>query len=652
MFLRLPIIRLVAAILFAALVAPSGAQAQLDYRDLMTRVESVLREAGADYAAGDADSARNKVQSGYFELFENLEGPIRVNVSAARAFELEAEFAEIRKMIIEGVAVSQVAARIDTQIAGIWATLPALEQGVVLRAEPAAGESPAAGAPAAPAPVEPHWQSVVAKIGEMIAEAATVYEAGDSERAREMLLAAQFEGYKNSLLESAVRRFRSQKADAAFNAEFSRIIGLARDGKPARMIAASGTVLVDELNDVLPGLPLLDGMEAAKTADQQQAPIRDWGGVSDDVMAEIDAAIATYQGGDPGAAISHVQNSYFDVFEFSGMEQALAVRDPAMKTTLEAHFSRIVGLMRASATPGDLASGRAAMQADFDSAVTFLGGGTETPWALFVYALIIILREGFEAILIVTAIITYLVKTGNRDKLPVIYNSVMVALALSALTAVLLKLVFRASAASQEVLEGATMLLAAVVLFSMSYWLISKAEAAKWVDYIKGTVDRSLGSGSLKALWFASFLAVYREGAETVLFYQALVADAATMSGIWAIIAGFAAGSVGLIAVYAIMRSGALKLPIRPFFMATGLLLYLMAFVFAGKGMMELIEGKVITPTLIAWLPEIPALGIYPYLATLIPQLLLVLAALFALVVLRRRAGTKAEQEDTGMGKA
>jgi high-affinity iron transporter len=248
----------------------------------------------------------------------------------------------------------------------------------------------------------------------------------------------------------------------------------------------------------------------------------------------------------------------------------------------------------------------------------------------------IILREGVEAILIITAIIAYLLKTDNADKLKIIYNGCITALVMSVLTAVLVKWVFKASAASQEVLEGATMLLASAVLFSVSYWLISKAEAQKWMSYIKDKVGSSLSSNSMRALWFAAFLAVYREGAETVLFYQALASDS-TASGLTAIGGGFAIGSILLVGIYLGMRYGAVRLPIRPFFLITGALLYYMAFVFAGKGVMELISGKLFEPSLISWIPTISFIGVYPYLQTLIPQFLIILAAIVGLAVMARQ---------------
>ncbi|MBK5951323.1 iron permease [Rhodobium orientis] len=628
------------ALLICVAAVPGHSLAEPDYRGMMERIEALLSEAAADYRAGDADSAKDKVQRSYFEIFENLEGPIRVNVSAKKNIVLEGEFGDIRKLIIDGAPVETVEARLNAHIAAIWAVLPELEGGHVLEAEPAAGAATAPetaqAAPAEPQTVEPHWVSVTERIGALIDSAADAYEAGDPDKARDLITEAQFDGYKNSLLETVVRRYVSQAQDVAYNAEFRRISGLVDDGKPARMVRASGQVLVNDMQDVLPGLPLIEGTSVVEEAPQETGE-RNWRTVADNVLDEMRKAIALHQDGDTGKAVGAVQDAYFDVFEGSGMESTLGARDAGLMSRIEAHFSKLMGLMKSDASAGDLDAALATMSADLDAAVALLGSGSDTPWALFLYSLMIILREGFEAMLIVTAVITYLVKTGNRDKLGVVVNSVVVALALSVATAVLVKWVFQVSAASQEVLEGATMLLATVVLFSMSYWLISKAEAEKWMAYIKDTMARSLSSGSLKALWFVGFLAVYREGAETVLFYEALTANAETSAGLWAIVGGFALGCVGLAVIYLAFRLGAARLPIRPFFMVTSALLYYMAFVFAGKGVMELIEGKIIAPTLVPGMPEIPFIGLYPYLETLAPQAVLIAAALLALVAVGRR---------------
>lgn len=606
-----------------------------DYRGMVDRIGALLDEAAVLYPAGDVEGAKTNVQRAYFEIFENLEGPIRVNVSAAHNFALESAFGEIRRMIVRGDPPADVAARIATQMAELRAVLPVLESGVHLRAESHPDDDPADAVPQAPRVMHPHWARTVDAIAAGLETAAAAYDAGRGEEARARILQTQYDSYKNSLLETAVRRHVSQRQDAEYNSEFVRIAGLVRDGRPASMVRGSITALVDDLRRTLPGVPLIDGVAVEAEA---RTPDQDWGAVRDGVAAGVAKALALYGEGKVQPAQSLIQETYFDVFEASGMEARIGARDAAFKTALEGHFSRLVALMKAGASAADLDAARAAMAADFERAAGMLQDGGQTPAALFLYSLLIIVREGAEAMLIVAAIVAYLVKTGNGDKQGVIVNSVVVALAASVATAILLRWLLQASAASQEVMEGVTMLAAALILFSMSYWLISKAEAQKWMAYIKGQVDHSLSSGSLRVLWFTSFLAVYREGAETVLFYQALALEADGAAGGMALVGGFVAGCLLLAVLFVVMRYGAVKLPIRPFFMTTGGLLYLLAFVFAGKGMMELVEGKILEPTLLAGFPEVPLLGVYPYWQTLAPQAALVLAAAAGALVLLRRA--------------
>ncbi|PKU21441.1 FTR1 family iron permease [Telmatospirillum siberiense] len=620
-----------------------AAEEKPDYRGTLGRIDEMLKQAASDYRAGSVDAAKTTVQNSYFQLFEGLEGPIRINISAKRGYQLESEFAAIRKLMVDGASPDEVERRISAHIAALEAIMPVLEKGAVLvaqKSEEGNGASPEADLPDLPKKVEPYWEEAVATIHDTLIAAADALDKGDAAQAKALITKAQFDGYKNSELTIAIRRYVSQQQDGVFEAEFRRIQTLVSDGRPASLIRGSARVLTEELTARLPGLPLVGA--AAEAAKEAPAPSADWKVVAERVNTAIAKASALIGDGKSTAAIDLLQSTYFDVFEASGMEARIGVRDDSLKTVLEAHFSKLMSLAGNASASAAFTTEAGAMAADLARAVTLLGGGDDNdPLSLFGYALLIILREGFEAMIIVTAIIAYLVKTGHGDQQRIIGHSVLVALLASVATAVLLKLAFREAAASQEVLEGATMLVAAAVLFSVSYWLVSKAEAQKWSDYIKDKVAGSLSSGSVRALWFTSFLAVYREGAETVLFYQALTTTAST-SGLLAIAGGFALGCLGLAVIYWGMRAGALRLPIRPFFQATSALLYLMAFVFAGKGVMELVEGKIFTPTLIPWAPEFPALGLYPYWQSLAPQAVLVIAALVSLAVIVRQRGTEA----------
>ncbi len=629
-----------------AMIAPVQAQGKTDYKAMVDEIGNFLNEALSLYKEGKTEEAKSKVQSAYFEVFENMEGPIRINISANKNFELEEEFVGIRNMIKNGESTDAVEKRINNLMAELWDITSELEGGFKLVAEPIErpGEKTLQSTEKdkrSIADIEPVWLKAVEDIQSELERALEAYKKSDVKSASALVINAQFDGYKNTLLETAVRRHISQGKNYENNSGFSEIIGMMRDGKTAMEIEQRISGLMESLRGDLPGLPVVEGAVSKRETEkiakaEEEIPDKDWARVAENLFSEIDKAILLYEKGEKKIAVGLVQDIYFDIFEASGMEAKIGARDAGFKAELEGHFNMLVGQMKKDAPVDDIQKTLTAMKADFDKAINMLGKGADSPVALLFYSLMIILREGVEAILIITAIIAYLIKTEHRDKLGVIYNGCIVAMILSVVTAVLVRWVFKVSAASQEILEGATMLLASLVLFSVSYWLISKAEAEKWMAYIKGKVSSSLSSGTLRALWFAAFLAVYREGAETVLFYQALASDA-TGSGITGIAGGFGLGCVLLVGIYLVMRYGAVRLPIRPFFIFTGAILYYMAFVFAGKGVMELIEGKLFQPSLITGMPTVSLIGLYPYWQTLIPQILLIIAAIVGFTVIAKQ---------------
>jgi high-affinity iron transporter len=165
----------------------------------------------------------------------------------------------------------------------------------------------------------------------------------------------------------------------------------------------------------------------------------------------------------------------------------------------------------------------------------------------------------------------------------------------------------------------------------VSYWLISKVEAAKWQQFIRGKVNAALEHGGGKALAFVAFLAVYREGAETALFYQALFNEG--LGNGLPITLGILVGFAALAVIFTLFYRFGVRIPLRPFFATTSVLLYYMAFVFMGKGIRELQEGNVVPITVIPWLPSVPGMGIFPSVETIIAQL--VLLGLFVFAVLK-----------------
>ena len=251
-----------------------------------------------------------------------------------------------------------------------------------------------------------------------------------------------------------------------------------------------------------------------------------------------------------------------------------------------------------------------------------------SPMSLFVASFFLLLREGFEAILIVAALMTFLTKAGASERRRDVARGAWLALGASVLTWILVELLFKITPGQREAIEGFTMVLAAAVLFYVSYWLLSKIETAKWTAFVRGKMQSALSSGSGVALTAVAFLAVYREGFETILFYKALFLSAGSSSV--PVIGGIAVGAVGLVAVYFVINQLGLRVAMKPFFAVTGVMLYYMAFVFAGKGVAELQGSGLVSLTVIDGAPRVPMLGIYPTLESLIAQGLLVVLAVVA----------------------
>jgi high-affinity iron transporter len=344
------------------------------------------------------------------------------------------------------------------------------------------------------------------------------------------------------------------------------------------------------------------------------------------VSAQVDSAYALARTRNPAAGTLAL-NAYMT---FEQVERELRGKDPGLAAELEEEFAAL----RAAASQGagpELDDARARLTAGLDRVGAVLGEGL-SPVNLFIQSFVIMLREGLEAILIVGALMAFLAKMGAADRRRHVNAGVLAAIVASLLTAVALETVFHLSPAHQEALEGLTMVLATAVLFYVSYWLLSKMEVVKWNRFVKSKVHDAVTSGSALALASAAFLAVYREGFETVLFYKALIISAGPTVGVAPIFGGMLLGALLLVGVYIAVNRFGIRLPLKPFFAVTSAFLYYMAFVFAGAGIAELQEGGFMPLTPVSWAPRIPALGIYPSVETLAAQGALIAFALLALV--------------------
>ncbi len=331
---------------------------------------------------------------------------------------------------------------------------------------------------------------------------------------------------------------------------------------------------------------------------------------------------------------------------FEGVEPELRSRSPGLVREAEVAFATLRGSIGQGGAEAALGSLRDLLErAEQEVAEPVTG------WSLATQSFFIILREGFEAILILGAILAFLVKTNNEQRKRDVYLGTGAALVASVATAFVLQRVLAATPASRELLEGATMLLAVVVLFSVSYWLLSKLEHEKWEAYLRAKMKSALGAGSGLALAGVAFLAVYREGFETVIFYQALLGF--TDGGTVAVAGGFVVGCVALAVIYVLFTRYGVKIPMRPFFAVTSGVLYYMAVVFAGSGIRELQEAGVVDTTMVGGVPTVELLGLYPTLETLAAQgFLLVLLGVALAITFGPSLAGRSRREEARAGSA
>ncbi|MDR0666361.1 MAG: FTR1 family iron permease [Campylobacteraceae bacterium] len=607
-----------------------------DYEDLTNRVKERFANSLELYKEGKAEEAREVAQSAYFELFENLEGPIRINVSSKKSWTMERKFTKIRNLIKDNASVEEVSATIDSLNADMDEVLPKLKSGVVITAEASQADVDIASGDENELDIK--WQTLYNNIADKLQASVDAFKSGDKEKAKELIRAAQFEDYRNGMVEVAIRKHISQSKDGQIQNNMRRVIIAVDSMQSESELRAELAKIEDDILSALNDLPKEAAALAVVEVESVEEQGQDFGFVLEGIRAEGIKTLELYKSGDSKKAISTIQNAYFDIFEASGMEVRVGAVDNGLKTAIEGTFSEIAALIKSGADADKVEQALEKLYNEVESGVTMLSD-SGTPWSLFIYALIIILREGAEALIIIAAVIAYLVKSGNEKRLgSVVHSSFWSAIGLSFATAFVMNYLFNASGESREMLEGVTMLVAVGLLFYVGFWLLSNAHAKKWSQYIAGKVKESLSSGSAKALWFTVFLAVYREGAETVLFYQALLFDAKNTLGYGAIAAGFAVGAVLLVILFFFLRAGAVRIPIKQFFVITSAIIFYMSVVFTGKGIMELVEGKIIEPTIIEGLPTITWLGVYPYLESLLPQLALLLAIAFGSIILIKRA--------------
>ena len=506
----------------------------------------------------------------------------------------------------------------------------------------------------APGQAEPvrRWPDVIDRIGMLLtASLDSASKPNGYKKARKLAYDSYFAEFETSDMETAIRNYLGVERAGEIERQFRSMFRVVREISEKKSTPNEAFDLTRGLmlslvkaSDDLNKKGVVDGAHLRAAAPVPPSAVStkvDHG----DIIVRLTALSGAFQRvveladkSEADEAHSAMVSVYFE--EFEPLEQFIAVRRPQDVTPLEAQFSAIRGAITDGIKGSELASRMAALtdavKLSTDKSSQEVMGSFASAFGV---SLITIVREGVEVILLLAMLFALVAKTGQAGAKKALYAGIAAATVASGVTAIALnRMVDSAQGRSRETLEGVVMLVAASVLFYVSYWLISQSESKRWMGFLKqqASAGANLGTKGFLTLMIAAFLAVYREGAETSLMYQAMISSQnGSREGLTGLAAGLGVGLVLLGLIAYIFKATTVKLPLRTFFQATGGFLFVLAVIFAGNGVFELQQSGLLKTTPLTWLGSgIPQLGVHPSTQALSVQGLLLLGALIAMVVL------------------
>lgn len=517
------------------------------------------------------------------------------------------------------------------------------------------------------------WTAAAKNIEDQLATAEKDYNDGNYGQAGTDFQTAHWIGYDASNFSKVVNDTISADKQKELLQQFTDLEGLAYQQDQGDVIAAKIDALTAEINATAQTLDanadLANPKEyakqrAAQTAEERKKldaakknsskgkGDRTWSEVASEMTVILDQAYeaAAAGKGDEGATL--VNNAYYQYYEKLGFEKnVMNVISGDRVSQVEYQFKMTRKIMRDGGSDreikqlvDDLKSWLVKDAAILDGGASGnVNGFTKLVTSSAGQAFLILIREGLEALLVVAAVIAYLVKSGNKRFAKWIYLGVVAGLAGSGLVAVLFTFLFGGSGPIQEISEGVCALIATLMLLWTSNWMLNKSSVEAWNNYIRNKTEAAvagaqskvesgqrLGLGMIASLAMLSFLAVFREGAETVIFYESIYSMSQDAHGMW--VGGLAAAAV-LIVIFLILRFTSVKIPIGPFFLVTSIVMAVLVVIFAGGGIHALIEGDLIEGTYLSSVPTNDWIGLYPYVETITAQVIAAIAVVVLFVV-------------------
>lgn len=364
----------------------------------------------------------------------------------------------------------------------------------------------------------------------------------------------------------------------------------------------------------------------------------------DDIRIKLVDLLQQYKGGKYDEAFLTARSAYLDSYE--GIEIPIRPINPDFTLDMEIKFAELRNLIQQHQPYDKIEAKIVEIRNGLDESERLVTGtGSIAPSLAFTTSFSIIFREGLESALIIGAILAYLDASRNARYKKHVYLGIVIAIIATVITWYVAQFIIGISGASRELIEAIAGISAVAVLFWVSFWILNKVETKKWIEFVKAKVWQATTTGSVMVFAMLSFFTVYREGFETVLFYQAMFSFAKNMETF--VLLGLVLGLAVIISVVFIIRKIGKKLPLRVLFGLTMAIGAYMSIAFIGNAIREFQEvGYISTTHLFGIIPRLEInlatmTGIHPTLETTVAQIILlsvyVIGSLYILIIQPRR---------------
>ncbi|HKK46178.1 MAG TPA: FTR1 family protein [Balneolaceae bacterium] len=334
----------------------------------------------------------------------------------------------------------------------------------------------------------------------------------------------------------------------------------------------------------------------------------------------LNSAVEAYKSNNSDQAQTLALNAYLHGVE--PMENQIKASSPSLVTDIENKMIDVRSTIKQKKPLATLNKKVETATLSINQAQTLLNNQDYSFWFTFMMAASILLREGLEAVLIILVIISVLKSMEAERSLKFVHGGWLTALILGIISWFFAESLIQMSSLQREMMEGIGSLIAVGMLLYIGFWLHNKTHASQWTKFVKEKISRLVDEKNQWGLAFLAFVVVFREAFESVIFLSS-ISIKSTTAGDSGIIAGSlsALAAVFLMAVLIVKFSK--RLPIQMVFKYSALIMAILAVVLAGKGIHEFQEAGYIGIHSLSILPDLPLLGLYPTLFTIIAQVII-----------------------------